>query len=95
MSEPENATAAAQRGPRVLVIEDDEVVARAVVRGIERAAMPAAWASTGALGMALKDSFRPQIVLVDLTRRRCMDQQLSLEKPVGNFNKITFGVGEA
>jgi hypothetical protein len=24
-----------------------------------------------------------------------MDQQLSLEKPVGNFNKITFGVGEA
>ncbi len=67
MSDPENATAAAWRDPRVLVIEDDEAVARAFVRGIERAAMPAAWAGTGALGMALKDSFRPQVVLVDLT----------------------------
>ncbi len=67
MSDPENATAAAQHGPRVLVIEDDEAVARAIVRGIERAAMPAAWAGTGALGVALKNSFRPQIVLVDLT----------------------------
>ena len=58
---------ASQHGPRVLVIEDDPVVARAFLRGIERASMQAAWASTGALGMALKDKFRPHVVLVDLT----------------------------
>ena len=57
---------APQHGPRVLVIEDDGVVARAFVRGIERAGMQAAWASTGALGLALTDSFRPHVVLVDL-----------------------------
>ena len=66
MREPESVTTALQPSLRVLVIEDDEPVARAYVRGIERAAMQAAWASTGALGMALTDSFRPDIVLVDL-----------------------------
>jgi len=67
MLKPESAMTASQHGPRVLVIEDDPVVARAFLRGIERASMQAAWASTGALGMALKDKFRPHVVLVDLT----------------------------
>ena len=38
---------------RVLVIEDDEPVARTFVRGIERAGMQAAWADTGALGVTM------------------------------------------
>ena len=59
-------TTALQPGLRVLVIEDDQAVACAFVCGVERAGMQAAWASTGALGVALKDSFRPDIVLVDL-----------------------------
>jgi len=61
-----NAMTALQHNPRVLVIEDDEPVARAFLRGIERAGMQAAWANTGALGLALKDSFEPHVVLVDL-----------------------------
>ena len=55
-----------QHDLRVLVIEDDEPVARTFVRGIERAGMQAAWADTGALGVTLKDSFRPHVVLMDL-----------------------------
>ena len=67
MDTPEGATTAPQHGLRVLVIEDDEPVARAFVRGIERAGMQAACAGTGALGVTLKDSFRPHVVLMDLT----------------------------
>ena len=62
----ESAAAAPHCSLRVLVIEDDEPVARTFVRGIERAGMQAAWASTGALGMALKESFEPHVVLTDL-----------------------------
>ena len=43
--------------PRVLLIEDDEAVAQAMVRGIERSGMSVACAGTGARGMALKASF--------------------------------------
>ena len=53
--------------PRVLLIEDDEAVARAFLRGFERAGMQVAWAATGAAGIAMKGVFRPDIVLVDLT----------------------------
>ncbi len=52
--------------PRVLLIEDDEAVAQAMVRGIERAGMSVALATTGAKGMALRASFKPDVVLVDL-----------------------------
>lgn len=52
--------------PRVLLIEDDEAVAQAMVRSIERSGMSVAFASTGAQGMAMKSSFKPDIVLVDL-----------------------------
>ena len=65
--EPESATAPPQHGPRVLVIEDDQAVARTFLRGIERAGMPAVWSGTGALGLALKDSFEPHVVLLDLS----------------------------
>ncbi len=53
--------------PKVLLIEDDEPVARTFMRGLERAGMQVAWAGTGSAGMALKSSFRPDVVLVDLT----------------------------
>ncbi len=52
--------------PRVLIIDEDEVAAQQVLRMIERAGMPVAWASSGASGLALKDSFGPQIILMDL-----------------------------
>lgn len=52
--------------PRVLLIEDDEAVAQAMVRSIERSGMNVVCASTGAKGMALKSSFKPDVVLVDL-----------------------------
>jgi len=67
MNMPSSAATAPHHGLRVLVIEDDEPVARTFVRGIERAGMQAACAGTGALGVTLKDSFRPHVVLMDLT----------------------------
>ena len=52
--------------PRVLLIEDDEAVAQAMVRSIERSGMSVVCAGTGAKGMSLKASFNPDVVLVDL-----------------------------
>ena len=52
--------------PRVLVIEDDEAVASAIVRSIERSGMSVACASTGAMGMSMSNTFHPDVVLVDL-----------------------------
>ena len=52
--------------PKVLLIEDDEAVAQAMVRGIERSGMSVALAGTGAKGMSLKQTFNPDVVLVDL-----------------------------
>ena len=52
--------------PRVLLIEDDEAVAQAMVRGIERSGMSVVCAPTGAKGMALRATFKPDVVLVDL-----------------------------
>ncbi len=51
---------------RVLLIEDDEDVARAVLRGFTRAGLIAAWASSGHAGLDLKCSFKPHVVLLDL-----------------------------
>ena len=52
--------------PRVLLIEDDEAVGQAMVRGIERSGMSVMLATTGASGMALRATFKPDVVLVDL-----------------------------
>ncbi len=52
--------------PRVMLIEDDEAVAETLKQSIERAGMPASWASTGADAIAMKPEFRPDVVLVDL-----------------------------
>ena len=51
---------------RILLIEDDQAVGEALQRGIERAGMQARWAKSGAEAMALKSSFLPDLVLVDL-----------------------------
>lgn len=52
--------------PRVLLIEDDEAVAQAMVRGMERSGMSVVCAGTGAAGITLKASFNPDVILVDL-----------------------------
>ncbi len=52
--------------PKVLIIEDDEAVGQALVGALERSGMKTAWATTGAEGLALKRSFSPDVVLVDL-----------------------------
>ena len=53
--------------PSVLVVEDDPDVAQMLRRFIERQGMKVAWASTGAEAARLKESMRPDIVLVDLS----------------------------
>lgn len=50
----------------MLLIEDEEDVARAIVRGLARAGLGTAWANRGKTGLALKASLRPHVVLVDL-----------------------------
>ena len=50
---------------RVLLIEGEEDVAGAVLRGLARAGLNATWASRGRMGLALRDSVRPHVVLVD------------------------------
>lgn len=52
--------------PRVLVIEDDELVAEAMMRSIERAGMTVQCASSGAEAMGASTDFSPDVVLVDL-----------------------------
>lgn len=52
--------------PRVLIIEDDDEVGRALVDSLEHSGMRTAWATTGAEGLLLKRSFGPNVVLIDL-----------------------------
>jgi two-component system OmpR family response regulator len=52
--------------PKVLIIEDDAAVGRALMEALERAGMQVRWGTTGAEGLALKSSFRPDVALVDL-----------------------------
>jgi two-component system, OmpR family, response regulator PrrA len=51
---------------KVLIIEDDEDVAHALARALERCGMKTACATTGAEGLALQRSSAPDVVLVDL-----------------------------
>jgi DNA-binding response OmpR family regulator len=60
------ATLGPQPDLRVLLIEDDIDVGRTIIRSVERDGMKTSWARTGAEAVRLKDSFRPDIVLVDL-----------------------------
>ena len=50
----------------MLLIEDEEDVARAIMRGLARAGLNAAWASRGRTGLELNSSFRPHVVLLDV-----------------------------
>lgn len=52
--------------PRVLLIEDEEAVAQAIMRGLKRANLAVAWASTGLAGLAMAAAFKPDVVLLDL-----------------------------
>ena len=56
-----------QRDPSVLIVEDDQDVAVTIRRFLDRSGMKTEWARTGAEAIALKESFKPDIVLVDLT----------------------------
>ena len=51
---------------RVLLIEDEADVARAILRGFTRAGLIAVWAGSGHAGLDLKASFKPHVVLLDL-----------------------------
>ncbi len=51
---------------KILIIEDEQDVGKTLVGVIERAGMRTAWAKTGADALRLKDSFQPDVVLVDL-----------------------------
>jgi DNA-binding response OmpR family regulator len=51
---------------RVLVIEDDVEIAVTIQRALQKSGMRAAMAHTGADAVALKPTFEPQVVLVDL-----------------------------
>lgn len=55
-----------QPEPSVLLVEDDHDVAQTIRRYIERVGMKTSWASNGAEALQMKESFRPDIVLVDL-----------------------------
>ena len=52
--------------PRILLIEDNQDVAETLQKFIERSGMRTAWAPTGAMAIELKQSFMPDVVLVDL-----------------------------
>lgn len=52
---------------KILVVEDDEDVGRAIVNSLERSGMHTAWAMTGADAIALKRNFVPNVILLDLT----------------------------
>ena len=52
--------------PTVMLIEDDQDVGKTMQRFIERSGMKVVWAQTGAEAVRLKESFRPDVVLVDL-----------------------------
>ena len=50
----------------MLLIEDEEDVARAILRGLVRAGLSTAWASRGRTALELKRSFRPHVMLLDV-----------------------------
>jgi DNA-binding response OmpR family regulator len=52
--------------PSVMIVEDDQDVAHTIRRFIERIGMKTCWARNGAEALRLKESFHPEIVLVDL-----------------------------
>ena len=49
-----------------MMIEDDQVSGQAVCLVLEKAGMQVCWVTTGAEAVTQKESFRPEIVLVDL-----------------------------
>lgn len=53
--------------PSVLLVEDHPDVAQTIMRFIERSGLRIDWARNGAEAIRMKDSLRPNIVLVDLT----------------------------
>ena len=52
--------------PSVLLVEDDPDVALTLRRFIERSGLKVSWARSGAEAIRLKESMRPDIVLIDL-----------------------------
>ena len=58
---------AALSNPRVLLIEDDGALASFLLDSMGKADFTAMCASTGTEGIALKDSFKPHVILMDLT----------------------------
>ena len=51
---------------KVLIVEDDVDIGQALVETLERSHMRTAYAATGASALALKNSFQPDIAIMDL-----------------------------
>ena len=49
-----------------MMVEDEQMVGEAVRRALERAGMQVSWAMSGSEAVSQKESFKPEIVLVDL-----------------------------
>ncbi len=65
---PSNGTPArGGRGARVLVIDDEPEIRRAVRTGLEGAAFEVAWAPTGREGLELVGRWHPDVVILDLS----------------------------
>ena len=52
--------------PRVMLIEEDEVLAMRLLQAMERAGFSAFWAKTATDSLSLKATLRPHVVLMDL-----------------------------
>jgi DNA-binding response OmpR family regulator len=53
--------------PKVLIIEDDEDVGRALVGTLDRSGITTCWATSGKMGLQHKANFSPDVILVDLS----------------------------
>ena len=55
------------REPSVLIVEDDVEVATTLRRFIEKSGLKISWARDGAEAILMKESMRPDVVLIDLS----------------------------
>ncbi len=53
-------------GPRVVIVDDDEFIRRIIDRVLTRAGFMTAHAGTGKDGLALIESFSPELVVLDI-----------------------------
>lgn len=52
--------------PKVLLVEDDEVIREIYAMKFELEGFPVAWAENGREGLTMVDEFEPEIILLDM-----------------------------